>query len=409
VVNKLRDADHAWNENYCADSFSVLSALVASSRGRSPIYLPNLNGIRFIAAAMVFLDHVEWTKQMGGQPSYNSSAFMSNNGALGVSLFFVLSGFLITYLLIVEKGRAGVISVRDFYVRRMLRIWPLYFLTVLLAFFILPWFISIPGWDVSFTGPNFWVRLLLFVGMVPNLAYVCYPLVPFAAQLWTVGVEEQFYLVWPFVCRSSTRRLPVVMLAILLAAVTARTLCYQANAHWGGPFWQAAANFAWCFRVQCMAIGGLAAWLVHYGNARVLGVLFDRRLQVAMLVLAVGVHLFSANFFGSLQIEVMSVIFALIILDAAANPATLVRLEYGPLPYLGRISYGIYVYQILAIRVSFLVIDRWVGFANPVHRFGSMYVVSALLTVGLAAVSYHFLERPFLRLKAGFSVVPSAP
>jgi peptidoglycan/LPS O-acetylase OafA/YrhL len=157
-----------------------------------------------------------------------------------------------------------------------------------------------------------------------------------------------------------------------------------------------------------MAIGGMAAWLLHSKNERILGIGFDKRLQALVLILAAGIHLSSTDFFGPLQIEVLAVFYAIIIMNAAANPATIVRLERWPLPYLGRISYGIYVYQILGIRISFLIINRLGGFTSPLHRFGSMYALSALLTVGLAALSYHYFEQPFLRRKTRFSAVPTA-
>ena len=105
--------------------------MISSSR----LYLPKLNGIRFIAAATVFVNHVEWIKSIGGVPSYSHLARMCDNGALGVDLFFVLSGFLITYLLVAERRQLGAVSVGAFNFWWILRIWPLYYLTVALAYF----------------------------------------------------------------------------------------------------------------------------------------------------------------------------------------------------------------------------------------------------------------------------------
>jgi peptidoglycan/LPS O-acetylase OafA/YrhL len=372
------------------------------------LYLPNLNGIRFVAAAMVFVNHVEWIKSTGGVPSYSHLALMCNNGALGVDLFFVLSGFLITYLLVAEKRQRGEVSIRAFYVRRILRIWPLYYLTVALAFFILPGLVAVPSWNFSIGGPDYLPRLGLFLMMLPNVANVLYPLVPFASQLWSVGVEEQFYLAWPFVCRAPLRRIPAILVGIVVAIVLCRTGVHYLAARTPGSDWVLAESFFRGFRVQCMAIGGLAAWLLHHGDVRLLGALFSRLAQAGALALAGAIHVLSYDAAGSLQTELTAALFALLILNAAGNPRTMVRLEAGPLPYLGRISYGIYVYQFLTIRVSFLILERWADYANPLHRWLTLYALSAALTLAVAALSYRFIEQPFLRLKERFSAVPTA-
>ena len=102
------------------------------------VYFPNLNGLRFIAALMVIVHHIEQYKSIYGLPNNFSSTTIQIFGELGVVLFFVLSGFLITYLLLEEESQTNTIAVRDFYVRRILRIWPLYFLIVILALLVLP-------------------------------------------------------------------------------------------------------------------------------------------------------------------------------------------------------------------------------------------------------------------------------
>lgn len=158
------------------------------------IYFPNLNGLRFIAAFMVIIHHLEQMKFILGMNNYWDNGFIAVVGKLGVVLFFVLSGFLITYLLLAEEKFHGDISVKQFYVRRILRIWPLYFFVILLAFFVLPEikFLSF-GYDYS---NNFFIKFVLFVMMLPNLALAMGAAVPFVSQAWSVGTEEQFYLVW---------------------------------------------------------------------------------------------------------------------------------------------------------------------------------------------------------------------
>ena len=107
----------------------------------SKIYFPGLNGIRFIAATMVIIAHIEGFKNKMGYWNINDNNVINQLGNQGVKIFFVLSGFLITYLLLKEKARFKSIDVRKFYIRRILRIWPLYFLVLLGGFFIIPFFL----------------------------------------------------------------------------------------------------------------------------------------------------------------------------------------------------------------------------------------------------------------------------
>ena len=102
------------------------------------IYFENLNSIRFIAASLVIVHHIEQFKSFFGIQNYFKDVRIEMIGKLGVVLFFVLSGFLISYLLFKEKEYTKTISIRKFYIRRILRIWPLYFLIIILSFFVFP-------------------------------------------------------------------------------------------------------------------------------------------------------------------------------------------------------------------------------------------------------------------------------
>src|SRR5712692_1492145 len=105
---------------------------------RTHVHFPGLNGLRFFAALAVCASHVELLKQYLGYPSAYDRPAVYEVGRLSVTFFFVLSGYLITYLLLIEKQATGTISLRDFYVRRILRIWPLYYLLMGLSFFVVP-------------------------------------------------------------------------------------------------------------------------------------------------------------------------------------------------------------------------------------------------------------------------------
>jgi peptidoglycan/LPS O-acetylase OafA/YrhL len=119
---------------------------------KAKVYFPGLHGLRFFAAMMVVFSHVELMKDYHGYPNlYASNLAVYESGRMGVTLFFVLSGFLISYLLLTEKKITGSISVKKFYGRRILRIWPLYYLLVILTFIVLPriGFFAVPNYSAA--------------------------------------------------------------------------------------------------------------------------------------------------------------------------------------------------------------------------------------------------------------------
>ncbi len=169
----------------------------AGTGSRESIHLPGLNGVRFWAAFLVLLDHLELFKPYFGITQFWSEAQSAHLGRTGVTVFFVLSGFLITYLLLKEKELGGI-GIRNFYVRRILRIWPLYYLIVALCFFVAPYIgiLQVEGYAEAVHN-DLAAKLFLFVAMMANVAFVLLPTVPFGNVLWSVAVEEQFYLFWP--------------------------------------------------------------------------------------------------------------------------------------------------------------------------------------------------------------------
>ena len=167
------------------------------TKPKAKVYFPGLHGLRFFAAMMVVFSHVELMKDYHGYPNlYSSNLAIYESGRMGVTLFFVLSGFLISYLLLTERKVTGSISVKKFYGRRILRIWPLYYLLVFLTFIVLPriTFFAVPKYS-ALMPEYFWYTLLLYVFLLPQVALSIFEPVPFAEPLWSIGVEEQFYLV----------------------------------------------------------------------------------------------------------------------------------------------------------------------------------------------------------------------
>ena len=152
------------------------------------VYFENLNAIRFIAAFLVIICHIEELKDFFNIDRIFDVSQTRLVGRVGVVLFFVLSGFLITYLLYKEKELTNTISVRKFYIRRILRIWPLYFFIVLFTFFVVPFvdFLIVDGYDKKLLWSDLFTKLILYVAFLPNLVCAIYGAIPYVAITWSI-------------------------------------------------------------------------------------------------------------------------------------------------------------------------------------------------------------------------------
>lgn len=364
------------------------------------IQFPGLNGVRFIAALLVIIDHTELFKSYLGYPMLWANSYSAYLGSFGVSIFFVLSGFLITYLLLEEQQEAPI-RVRHFYYRRILRIWPLYYLIVVLGFFVIPHldFFQVPIYS-SDMGDSLH-RLLLFVGLAANVAFVYLPTVPFANVLWSVAVEEQFYLFWPHVVR--IKRYLLWIMFLLLGG-------YLALKFYAGSVDRQFELLVIRTRFSAMIIGGIGAYLV-FNQKVVIQFLYHRGVQGVLLLLFVcmGLDWIEYHSLAWMQDELISLVVCGLILNIASNPSTLISLENGLFAYLGKLSYGLYVYHLFAVVlvlkglpviVDLQALPTWMGYSLTLGMI-------LILTIGISHLSYRYFESYFLRKKVRYSAVLS--
>ena len=381
----------------------------------SSVHFPNLNGARFIACFSVFIHHVEQVKSIFHVPNIYGFFLIKNMGKLGVGLFFVLSGFLITYLLMNEKGRYRDINIRNFYMRRVLRIWPLYYLIVVLSCFVFP---LIPLFSDVFheqlyLDANFYKRLGLFSVVLPNIAMIVYGSPYLCAQTWSIGVEEQFYLIWPWIINSDRRKRLIrigifgaILIGLLFVAIK---LASQGE----GDEIQTARRiipfFFSQFRILTMVIGGAGAYLVYHKKESILRVLFRPIIQRIVYTVLIGMLLTNVSLPG-LNLEFYGLFFCFFITNLAANPNSVVRLEQPVISYLGKISYGIYIYHTACIVLCLKAIQTYTDYDPSSVLFNILlYGGSALGTVLVASLSYKYLEQPLLRLKHHFEPTQTPP
>ena len=341
-------------------------------RGRIPV----LDGLRAVSIALVFLEHG------GDATGYHAPGILrrvvGTIGTVGVDVFFAISGFLITLLLLRELHRTERISLKGFYVRRFLRLMP-----AAIVFLLTVFVMQLLGRGSPMTAAN-WVHNLTYtVNFDPHPAWV-------TGHLWSLSIEEQFYLLWPVaLVLLGPRRAGIGAVAWLLGAPVLRFVMLRIHPHDMGRFdnWTP-------IRVDCIAAGCLLALVA--GNAE-----FRRRTQVsgpaAMLVVAGAVCVIFLSFIAGLKISVYGVtvghsvralcIAALIWFSINHAETAWGRLmEWKPFVAVGVLSYSLYLWQ-----QPFLAPKGQAWVSSPLHGL--------ILAVSLATLSYVFVERPFLRLK----------
>jgi len=362
------------------------------------LYFANLDGVRAIAAFMVVCSHIHLHQQHPfGQGGYLPD--LRNFGKIGVTIFFTLSGFLITYLLLEEKTKFGSISRRSFYIRRILRIWPLYFLLIFVGFFIYPAQGSLKA-------------LLLSIFLMPNLAF-CWKLLPYIFDpIWSIGVEEQFYLFHPHLFRFKKMEHILYALVAILAALIALNLVVRQYQYTNG-FLLRLDDILYFTRFDDMMIGAVVALLYFntknhifsFKYQRLFNLLFNKYVQLAIFVtFLIFTYLFLRKEIGQGDI-VLSVLASLLMVKLCEPSAGKPILSNKILAYCGKISYGIYLLHKYPLFLILYLVKTYLSNTQPIIQDAVIYIGTIASVIILASVSYYGFERYFLRLKTRFQKV----
>ena len=371
------------------------------------VHFRGLNSLRFLAALFVVLGHIPMNQSSVGLPMYATGAFFYK-GEPAVAFFFALSGFLITSLLLEELARTGDVDVGKFYIRRICRIWPLYFAVVFFGLFFYNALLPLLGIPYR-VGYEPGTALLLYALMLPNLMNSLYAVGGILNPLWSIGVEEQFYLTWAPAVRRLRRQIPWLCAAVFVASFA----LFLLN-RWEvfGP--HEGKKLVGQLKFHFMAAGGLAAWWLHRRREAFLALLpfRSRIVQSVLFALLVEYYLIGFLRWSWWAVEVLQIfLYTWLIVTVAANPRNVVPAANRVFERLGNVSYGIYMLHMIAVygtTALFQRMDWWRG--NLPLYFASYYTLAIGGTILLALLSYRFLERPFLRLKdRRFSLVPTAP
>src|SRR5882762_6510727 len=356
-----------------------------------PGYIPQFDGLRGVAILLVLIGHSGFLEAL-------PHAGMLEYARFGVDLFFVLSGFLITGILTDSKGSRHYF--RNFYARRALRIWPLYYLVLFVAFVVVPLFEP----AMRPTAAGVWPA---FVFYVQNIALVHRDTYPFGlGATWSLAVEEQFYLTWPLLVFLLKKRTLAIFSVLLVVVSLSLRLSFHFH---GAPL--GFVHFFTLSRLDAIALGSLAAlWLrspsctfvrwriraYQFLGFGVAGTILARILMHRNSSV-VGYTFLAIAFTGLLGIS----------LTSDSQSSLLGRsLSAGWLRYIGRISYGIYLlhYPLFILWARF--VDT-LGFYRAHKMAGNLlaFVGQIALATIAASISWRFFEEPILRLKELF---PSA-
>ncbi|MEO6903359.1 MAG: acyltransferase [Bacteroidia bacterium] len=373
----------------------------------SKVYFKGLNSLRFFAAFGVIITHVELLKSSFGYKSYWQNPIIFNLGGLGVYFFFVLSGFLITYLLLQENKISNNISIKNFYYRRILRIWPLYYLIVLTGFFVLPHFQSIHiGYLEANFNQYFNTNLWMYLLIMPNLAFSIFSAVPHIGQLWSIGVEEQFYIFWPWLIKKSKNILKTLIYFILILFLIKAFVVLMPTFMKVPDWYEPVKRFLAMSKLESMAIGGLGAYFLFFNKTTFFQWASNRYILIACVVSIPLLIYFTPEVIQDGIHIIYSFIFLIIIINIITSKRYNF-LDNRIFNYLGNISYGIYMYHLMIIPIVLVIYKNYNKITNDVLENLIIYTSVFILTVLVSSLSYYGYEKPFIKLKKKFTKVNS--
>lgn len=374
------------------------------------IYFGNLDALRSIACLMVLVSHIfsEYLEQyFPDAPLFSNpiAKFLLENGGLGVQMFFTLSGFLITYLILREIQETGSLNLFDFYKRRILRIWPVYFIVVIFVFLVYGGIKSLLKIDsVTYESPLMSLLFLSNYDLIRILSDKTMYANGMLALTWSVSVEEQFYLFWPLVFVVIPLRFYKWVIVIVLLGATLFGLSRNNNVTI--IYHHTVSNFLF------LGTGALLGYLVAYEH-RALKVLnritsdqWGAIFAGFILILIFAKDPLWTKNGGVVAYFIITAIFLfLVFLNQVAlvqRPFELGR--FAGLVSMAKYTYGLYMYhriagfvlQVLMYKAMKLNHGMWLDFGFVAANFS--------LALLFAVLSYRFIERPLLLLKNKYSV-----
>lgn len=366
-------------------------------------YFKNLDALRFLAALAVFVFHFFSEASALFQLDRETTAYKAINlvvskGTLGVNFFFVLSGFLITYLILFERQTTNHFNVKHFLIRRTLRIWPLYFLIVMLGFVIFPLLLS----DYQ-TNHSVWYYAL-FLANFDEIAVGLSDPINFLTAPWSVAVEEQFYLFWGlllFILHQLKAFKIELVLGVLLLLSLLFSFAFKDDTR---------VLYYHTFSVMSNIVIGSALALFYFQKKQWLLAFKDLKKWKITLIYMIGFLVILAKnklFTGTLVVfeqSAISLFFAFIIFDQVYLKNSFFKVGNIQLfNHLGKISYGLYLYHLVVMYLLLYFGSELLSTFSASIGISVFLLMSILGTYLLSFLSFKYFEQPFLSLKRKFS------
>lgn len=364
-------------------------------------FYPNLNGLRFLGALMVFIFHCFTLEREIWGSFFDGKIFqiiykIASKGHHGVGIFFVLSGFLISSILLNEIKIKGEIKVGNFLMRRILRIWPLYFLIVIFGFFIFP---LLPYGKETIHSLGYYAAFLsnideIRVGLLDNLNFL--------TITWSVSIEEQFYLFWilllaclPFLRKG--KLFPLYFMLVVIGSLVFRSIYYCDER----------TIYFHTFSVMSdLALGGLMAYMVQRYSIQKIVINLQRwkiiLIYIFGILLVLGSTIIFKPPFNIAERLCLGIFFAFILLEQAYATKSFFKLDKFPGFFKsGEITYGFYMYHCIFIYYGSKIFAQ-LGWTTNVGYFILYFIVVFFFTYLTAYLSFRFIEKPILGLKKYF-------
>ena len=349
---------------------------VDNARENGPHRIPSLDGCRAISILLVVLAHLCETPAFQAFDPY--ARLMYHFGPFGVEVFFVISGFIITTLLLNEERRNGSVSIKKFYIRRAFRIWPVAYAYLLV--------VAVLAWShlVSVAPHHFLYAGTFLMNHVPETNW-------FTGHFWSLAIEEQFYVLWPIVFLLTTRRGRLICCCLILfVAPLLRTLAYLYE-----PAVHRAMRFSLLFMGDAIAIGCLLALLsTELENSRTACRIINLRcffvIPVLSVIMYTALKFFPTFYFAGGKSIALLCIAATLWKVMHVRDRAFRLLNTKLLVKIGVLSYSIYVWQQVFLNPTS---------ASVLNRLP----LNLLLVCAAATLSYLWIEVPFMRLRPRFS------
>lgn len=351
--------------------------------------LPNLGPLRGFLALTVVLLHIPLMTRNQHLPYFNDWAIF-NKGYNAVWGFFTLSGFLIINLLYQEKQKTSTVNVKDFYTRRILRIYPVYY--VVLLFGLAYYHFILPQFGIKFeTNYTVGEAFLWCVAFLPNVFFSLFDPGGILSILWSIGIEEQFYLL----IAPISKFIKSNKFTIILATFTVLYFILYFN-----PYTEFFRRYR--FMYFYFSMGGLMSIL--HSQEKINFLIFPKLLKLALYTTFV-LYFFTNVFeFGNeaLKHAFSMILFAVFILNISNEKDYIVSNRF--MNYLGEISYGIYMYHMIALNVIVFIslkidIEHMFGFVGTVVFIN---ISTIGLTILFSHLSFYYFEKAFINLKSRF-------